>query len=133
VKYQGFDKYEKPNSNSQDAFLGYVCGHCSTTVSGMVISRVRDQKLPGSSPLSYWLVCPSCGDGSYMREAGEIYPGAPQGESVRGLPEGIEAAYREARNFMSFHAYTSCELICRKILMHVAVEKHAAEGESFAF
>jgi Domain of unknown function (DUF4145) len=33
---------------------------------------------------------------------------------------------------MSVNAYTSSELICRKILMHVAVEKGAQEGDSFS-
>jgi hypothetical protein len=33
---------------------------------------------------------------------------------------------------MSVTAFTACELICRKILMHIAVEKGAKEGETFA-
>ena len=33
---------------------------------------------------------------------------------------------------MEVNAYTAAELICRKILMHVSVEKGAKEGESFA-
>jgi hypothetical protein len=33
---------------------------------------------------------------------------------------------------MSVNAYTACELLCRKILMHVAVDKGGKEGESFA-
>ncbi len=33
---------------------------------------------------------------------------------------------------MSVSAYTACELLCRKILMHIAVEKGAKEGESFS-
>ena len=33
---------------------------------------------------------------------------------------------------MSVNAFTAAELICRTILMHVAVDKGAPEGESFA-
>jgi hypothetical protein len=33
---------------------------------------------------------------------------------------------------MSAGAFTACELVCRKILMHVAVEKGAKEGASFS-
>lgn len=32
---------------------------------------------------------------------------------------------------MSINAFTAAELICRKILMHVAVDKGAKEGEPF--
>lgn len=32
---------------------------------------------------------------------------------------------------MSINAFTASELICRKILMHVAVDKGAKEGEPF--
>ena len=32
---------------------------------------------------------------------------------------------------MSVNAYTASELICRKILMHVAVDKGAEEGKGF--
>ncbi len=33
---------------------------------------------------------------------------------------------------MSVGGFTAAELVCRKILMHVAVEKGAKEGKSFA-
>ncbi|EEF78683.1 hypothetical protein MDMS009_2856 [Methylophaga thiooxydans DMS010] len=33
---------------------------------------------------------------------------------------------------MEVNAYTAAELICRKILMHVAADKGADEGKSFA-
>ena len=34
---------------------------------------------------------------------------------------------------MKANAFTASELLCRKILMHIAVEKSAPEGESFVF
>ncbi len=43
----------------------------------------------------------------------------------------MSAAYDEARRCMSVNAFTSAELMCRKILMHVAVEKGAKEGATF--
>ncbi|MBI4329745.1 MAG: DUF4145 domain-containing protein [Chloroflexi bacterium] len=48
------------------------------------------------------------------------------------MPERISKAYEEARTCMSVNAHTACELICRKILMHVAVEKEAEENRNFA-
>ncbi len=60
-----------------------------------------------------------------------IYPGEMFGPTIQGLPKIVEEAYQEARSCMSVNAYTATELICRKILMHVAVEKGAKEKESF--
>ena len=54
------------------------------------------------------------------------------GEDIMGLPDIIKDAYIEARKSISWKCYTACELVCRKILMHVAVEKGSSEGESFA-
>jgi hypothetical protein len=62
---------------------------------------------------------------------GEIFPGVVFGPSLGGLPKDVEQAYEEARACMSINAFTATELICRKILMHVAVDKGAKEGESF--
>jgi hypothetical protein len=43
----------------------------------------------------------------------------------------IDGLYNEARQCASVGSYTSAVLTCRKILMHIAVEKGAKEGESF--
>jgi len=55
----------------------------------------------------------------------------PTGYEVKGLPDDIEKAYAETRRCMVAKCYTAAELLCRKILMHVAVEKGAKEGDSF--
>jgi hypothetical protein len=52
---------------------------------------------------------------------------------VEGLPEDVRDAYAEARLCLSVGAYTACELICRKLLIHVAADKGAdvKKGKSF--
>lgn len=59
-------------------------------------------------------------------------PATLGGEPVEGLPEDVGRAYREARGCLAVGAFTACELMCRKILMHVAVAKGAGEDQSFA-
>jgi len=54
------------------------------------------------------------------------------GEQVEGLPTLVGAAYEEARRCLGVASYTACELVCRKILMHVAVDKGAMENQRFA-
>ncbi|WP_191305245.1 DUF4145 domain-containing protein [Lentzea cavernae] len=64
--------------------------------------------------------------------AHELAPTGAAGEAVEGLPTDVAAAYTEARRSASVAAYTSSELMCRKILMHVAVDKGAEAEKSFA-
>jgi len=61
----------------------------------------------------------------------EQSPGVPFGETVGNLPAGVKELYDEARACTGINAHTAAVLACRKILMHVAVEKKAKEGESF--
>jgi hypothetical protein len=64
---------------------------------------------------------------------GAIYPAAPAGRMVEHLPSDVEAAWQEARKTHNIAAYTASEMMCRKILMHVAVDVvGAAAGKSFA-
>ena len=78
-----------------------------------------------------WVLCTNCGYGSVVND-GSLYPETLFGPIIEGLPKNVEEAYQEAKNCMSVNAYTACELLCRNILMHVAVEKEAKEGESFS-
>jgi hypothetical protein len=61
----------------------------------------------------------------------ELAPAALIGENIDGLPGDVRAAYEEARKTAGVAAYTSSELMCRKILMHIAVDKGADEGKTF--
>ena len=104
--------------------IDYQCGYCNTYVAGVVVSK--NAKL-----YVQWLACPHCKEGSVSNN-GTITPTPLLGEDVQGLPDEIKSAYLEARKSISSKCYTACELMCRKILMNVAVEKGAGEGEGFA-
>jgi hypothetical protein len=70
-----------------------------------------------------WLRCPSCGQGSVRRvNPTGIVPGASPGRSLQHLPSDVERAWTEARSAHSVTAYTAAEIMCRKILMHLAVQ-----------
>ncbi len=119
----------KPNGSGSDSGFSYICGHCSTTVSGAVLCYANIEQ---GCHLK-WLNCPECGNPSAQDAEGNIHPGSLFGPTIQGLPDEVNSAYEEARKTMSVNAYTSCELICRKILMHIAVNKEAKEGEKFAY
>lgn len=125
--YKGHRLVSKHDGSNEESWYTYICGHCNTKVSGAVVCGYYEAR---EHPIR-WLLCPNCGDGSVLAKDDKIYPGVPFGPNIEGLSENVLEAYKEARNCMSVNAFTSCELICRKILMHVAVEKGAKEGESF--
>lgn len=65
-------------------------------------------------------------------QTGIVYPSAPAGSAVRNLPDDVAGAWREVRTAHSVAAYTAAEIMCRKILMHLAVDKaNATTGKSF--
>ncbi len=53
--------------------------------------------------------------------------------SLQGLPAELVEVYNETYRCLAAKCFTATELLCRKILMHVAVEKGAEEGKTFAF
>ncbi len=71
--------------------------------------------------------------GPSVRTTGRVvYPSAPAGNTVANLPSEIEHAWREVRTSHAVAAYTAAEMMCRKILMHVAVDVvKAAAGKKF--
>lgn len=63
---------------------------------------------------------------------GAVYPVAPAGGSVANLPDVVAGAWREARTAHNVAAYTAAEIMCRKILMHIAVDvAHSPTGGTF--
>jgi hypothetical protein len=124
-RYKGFNVHRYDGSTA-DAWHAYTCSFCGTRISGAVIAADAT-----GLPIIKWLWCPECGNPSVLALDGAIYPGVLFGPQIEGLPSETDAAYNEARRCMSVNAYTASELICRKILMHVAVEKGAKEGDTF--
>lgn len=126
MPFQGHKGIYHPSGSSSDSWYAYKCAKCERDVSGAVVARTT------SGAVVLWLQCPNCGDGAVQPQDGNIYPGVAFGVKLEGLPGEVEMAYTEARNCMKVDAYGACELVCRKILMCVAVEKGAKEGESFS-
>jgi hypothetical protein len=78
-----------------------------------------------------WLSCTNCGKGSIWN-AGTLSPSSLAGAPVEGLPDDVRDSYEEARWDVSIGSCTSVELICRKILIHIAVDGGAESNKSFA-
>lgn len=126
--YRGINYLQRPDGSTTESWFDYVCGHCGNAVGGFVVAYY-DHKQGGEV---CWLLCTVCGFGSVRNPNGTVQPGLPYGPLIEGLPADVEAAYEEARRCMSVSAYAAAELLCRNLLMHVAVDKGAKEGASFA-
>lgn len=58
-------------------------------------------------------------------------PGVPFGDPVLHLPAEVAALYDEARRCTAGSSYTAAVLATRKLLMHIAVNLGAKEGQNF--
>jgi Domain of unknown function (DUF4145) len=111
----------------------YTCGHCNAFVgssTGFIPQSQQYHNVARPSWLIY--ICPNCGKPTFVdQEEGKQVPGSRYGDPIDKLPKEVKELYEEARACMPASAYTSVVLTCRKILMHVAVEKGAKPGENF--
>jgi len=109
--------------------LPITCGTCGRGIAAEVVfadgynpaSLAASKDFPKQQLL--WLKCSSCGSGSVRNPDGAVYPSAPAGRNISGLPADVESAWREGRVAHNVAAYTAAEMMFRKILMHVAVDK----------
>jgi hypothetical protein len=105
----------------------YTCAYCGKGVEG--IERASSGN--GESKL-WWLQCPSCMGPTVRTREGVYHPAAPAGGHVPGLPDDVQRAWTEVRAAFSVGAYTASEMMCRKILMHIAVGKTPmTDGKNF--
>jgi hypothetical protein len=104
---------------------GYVCGYCNHRV-GPTLGWYTSQ-----APLDYLYICSFCGKPTFFEGNGKQFPGVAFGNIVDSLPPGVASLYGEARSSMTVSAFTSVVLTCRKLLMHLAVEKGAPQGKNF--
>ncbi|MFC6080966.1 DUF4145 domain-containing protein [Sphaerisporangium aureirubrum] len=130
VGHAGVKHFTIENRTDSEAYAEMICGNCGRVVVAAVIAK---------APVTYsveiphvqWLRCPTCHLGTIIN--GQVaWPSAASGSVVDGLPQEVHAAYEEARRTAGISAFTSSELMCRKILMHVAVDKGEPAGKAFA-
>jgi hypothetical protein len=76
-------------------------------------------------------MCPFCNRPTFF-EGDQQIPGVPYGAEVSALPVNIEAIYNEARRSVASSSYTGAVMLCRKLLMNVAVDRGAPQNQSFA-
>jgi hypothetical protein len=114
----------------------YTCGHsdCGRDVASAIGWEYRNGRSNEIEARIY--ICPMCHRPSFFDltlDPPFQIPGVSFGRNVEHLPEEILDLYSEIRAATSIGAYTSTVLSCRKMLMHIAVEKGAEKGKQFLF
>jgi hypothetical protein len=105
----------------------YTCGYCGDKVG--VKTGYRTDARAGSAAI---YICPTCERPTFFDGKNDQTPRERLGNKVGGITdEGIKAIYEEARKASSAKAYTATVLVCRKILMNMAVSRGSAAGQTF--
>lgn len=113
-------------NESQIGSREFRCGFCGNIVATNMgfLNNVSNGRI---------YPCPHCDSPSFFNLAGNQFPGIAPGNDVSHLPNEIEAIYCEARRCVSVNAHTAAVLVCRKLLMHIAVQQKADPGQTFLY
>lgn len=101
----------------------FKCKYCSNH-----IATPLGYQWPQAARFIY--ICSHCKMPTFFDKSKQI-PAPTLGNEVAGVPDDIRELYNEAREDTGISAYTSAVLVCRKLLMHIAVEQGAKVGKSF--
>lgn len=107
---------------------GYVCGHCGRNVGPAIGFYTKGRPAPSQA---FTYICSFCHAPTYFDSEKRQFPGAPVGNDVSSVPQDVAVLYAEARSCVTVNSFTAAVMTCRKLLMHLAVEKGAPVGKSF--
>lgn len=109
----------------------YTCAHCGSVSASNLGWSFQQSSRPHLTNSGYAIrLCSYCKQPTYITPDAR-FPSPAYGESVKHLPQDIEALYTQARDCTAANAHTPAVLACRKLLMHIAVNLEAPEGQSF--
>jgi Domain of unknown function (DUF4145) len=111
--------------------VAFTCGFCNTMVSSVKGYKLGEHGDASGKQVGAVYLCPNCGGPVFYAPDGQKYPAPPLGRPVHDVPEALSALYEEARRCSSQNCFTASVLVCRKMLMNIAVEEGAGEGMKF--
>lgn len=107
--------------------VSYICGYCGKEPAPSKFHATKNH-----SGKIY--ICSKCGKPTFFDAGRGQTPKVRFGNDIEGITNsGIAALYNEARDCTSVGAYTATVMVCRKILMNLAVDQKAEEGKDFAY
>lgn len=119
--------WNNPNSLMSKS---YVCGYCGNSLASN--TGYFGKHPAGLAVIASIYLCHHCNGPTYFKQDGSQIPGPLTGYEVTNISDGsVRALYGEARCSFASNAFTGVILLCRKILMHIAVAKGASENLKF--
>lgn len=109
----------------------FICGYCNTTVSSIKGYKIGANSDASGAQLAAVYICPNCRGPAFADPDKDMHPAVAFGSPVSHVPEALSSLYEEGRRCTSARSYTGAVLICRKMLMNIAVQEGAKEGDSF--
>ena len=111
--------------------VAFVCGYCDTNVSSIRGYKLGEHADGSGGQVGALYVCPNCGGPVFFAPDDQRFPSPALGNAVQHVPDDLNELYEEARRCTGERCYTGAVLLCRKMLMNIAVEKGAEEGLKF--
>jgi hypothetical protein len=112
--------------------VSYTCGYCGKEAAPSHAYN-SDIVAPGA-PKAHIYICPNCTQPTFFEPNGRQTPRIKLGSNVGAIgKKDVAQLYEEARNCTSVASYTAAVMVCRKILLNLAVEHKAPENQKFAF
>ena len=115
----------------------FQCGYCGRLVNSSKGIAAIINNGPFNRPMSDLIgvyICPNCKRptfiDSYLDKTQVPLP--KRNTNLQNIPLEVMKVYKEALDSYSVGAFTGTTLLCRKLLMHIAVDLGAKENESFA-
>jgi uncharacterized protein DUF4145 len=120
----------KWQSTQQIKSAQFKCGYCQNHISSNSGYQANDD-LGLNRKSRHIYICHHCEKPTFLDQQNYQTPSPAHGNDVEHVPEDINKLYNQARNCMKQSAYTATVLLCRKLLMHIGVEKGAPTGKNF--
>lgn len=110
-------------SNTSDiGYRSYICGFCGDRT-GVKVGYYGVTN-------GFIYICGGCNRPTFIELESQT-PAPIAGNDVDHIPTEIDILYQQARKSTQVNAYTAGVLVCRKILMHVAVNQGADPNLKF--
>lgn len=109
----------------------FDCGFCNTRASSVKGYKLGHHTDGSGAQTGAIYLCPNCGGPIFFAPDGRKFPTAAMGNVVRHVPDALDSLYEEARRCTGQNCYTAAVLLCRKMLMNIAVDQGAKEGLAF--
>lgn len=117
-------RYGNIEEGTADAWIVIACPFCSGTQAVKIAYTLADYE----PPQVLWARCVNCKCG-FVINNGAISPAPMPLTAIRGLDPETEVAWQEIRSCLGAGANTAAVHMCRKVLLHIAVEEGLPESD----